>query len=92
MTTSVTIPADPPIQAPPAPGARRPPAAMGLVLGPAEREDLAEVVDGYPGRWVMVGPCAGGQWFAFPRHITVPFHPDAITRAELARLQQEHPS
>jgi hypothetical protein len=69
------------------PGAGRPAAATGLVLGPARREELAEVVGSYPAHWVIVGPCAGGQWFAFPRHITVQFQPSTATRAGLARLQ-----
>lgn len=65
------------------PGAGRPAAAIGLVLGPARREELAEVVGCYGERWVIVGPGAGGQWYALPRHVTFQPCPSA---AALARL------
>jgi hypothetical protein len=68
----------------------RQPAAGGVVLGPARREELAEVVDCYPGQWVIVGPCAGGQWFAFPHHAMTRTQPRAVMLAGLARLQREH--
>jgi hypothetical protein len=71
-------------------GTGQPAATTSLVLGPARREELTKVVGSYPAQWVIIGPCPGGQWFAVPRHITMPFQPGAATRAGLARLQREH--
>jgi hypothetical protein len=72
-------------QRPRGPGAGRPAGPISLVLGPAQREELAEVLGCYREQWMIIGPAAGGQWYALPRHPDRQPRPGAVTVARVLR-------
>ncbi|MGH3156808.1 MAG: hypothetical protein ACRDNF_09570 [Streptosporangiaceae bacterium] len=52
-------------------------------LGPAEQAELDEIVQAHGVRWVIVGPCLDGAWYAMPRRDDGAPRPEAASLAGL---------